>query len=72
MAKGWKIGKKSWSEAGRRQKWLDYLTTDGRLLSPKKHLVEQIHVAAAGGEQGGRNAGTTELDSHADMVVIGV
>ena len=53
MAKYLKIGKKSWSEAGSRQKWLDSLTTYGGLLSPNKHLVEKIQVEAADGEQGG-------------------
>ena len=52
MAKGLKIGKKSWGEVGSHHKWLDSLTTDGGLPSPEKHLMEWIQVVAAGGEQG--------------------
>ena len=51
---------------------MDSLTTDGRLLLPNKHLVERIQLEAADGKQGGWSAGTTEIDSHENMVVIGL
>ena len=44
---------------------------DGVLLLLNRHLIEQILVSAAGGDQGGWSTGTTELDSHANMVVFG-
>ena len=38
---------------------------------PNRHSIGQIQVTASGGEQGGWSTGTTELDSHANMVVFG-
>ena len=43
----------------------------GVLPLPSRHLIGQIQVSAAGVEQGGWSTGTTELESHANMVVFG-
>ena len=43
----------------------------GVLPLPSRHLIGQIQVLAAGVEQGGWSTGTTELESHANMVVFG-
>ena len=57
---------------GRRQHWSDSPTNGDVVLPlPNQHLIEQIQVLAAGGEQGGWSMGTTEMDSHANMVVFG-
>ena len=40
-------------------------------MLPNKHLMERIQVAAAGGKQGRRRAGITDLYSCANMIVIG-